>query len=124
MPTICSRKPGAKRSIWAMIASVASPVYPCGDVGIRPQRIDAAGRPGRVGQVLLADEHERPLGHRPRWHGALVGEHLVGIAAEMHGAGLTRRLARPRDVAVDREVDLERARTVSETAVRAGNSAR
>ena len=26
MPTIRSRKPGANRSIWAMIASVASPV--------------------------------------------------------------------------------------------------
>ena len=37
-------------------------------VGVRPQRVDVADRPGRVGEVLLADEHERSYGHRPPMH--------------------------------------------------------
>ena len=51
----------------------------------------------------------------------LVGDDLVEAAAEMDRAGLAGRRGRPRDVALDREVDLERAGAVTEPAVRAGD---
>ena len=63
----------------------------------------------RVGEILLADEHERPLGHGAPVDRLLVGDDLVEAATEMDRAGLAGRRGRPRNVALDREIDLERA---------------
>ena len=86
--------------------------------------MDVADRPRRVGEILLADEHERPLGHGPAMDRLLVGDDLVETATEMDRAGLACRRSRPRNVALDGEVDLERARAVTEPAVRAGDAIR
>ena len=42
----------------------------------------------RVGQILLADEHERPLWHLALVDGPLRSHDLVEATADMHGAGM------------------------------------
>ena len=86
--------------------------------------MDVADRAGRVGEVLLADEHEGPLGHDPPMHRCLIGDDFVEITAEMDRAGLARRGSGTWHAFLDGEVDLERARAVSESAIRAGDPAR
>ena len=54
----------------------------------------------------------------------LVGDDLVEAAAEVDRAGLAGRRRRPRHIALDGEVDLERAGPVTEPAVRAGDATR
>ena len=53
--------------------------------------MDVAHRPRRISEILLADEHERSLGHGPSIHGFLVGDDLVVTAAEMDRAGVEPR---------------------------------
>ena len=75
-----------------------------------------------VGEILLADENERSLGHSPGVDVPLVGADLGERAAEMDRAGAAGFGVGPGDTALDREVDLERARAVTEPAVRAGDA--
>ena len=49
--------------------------------------MDVADRAPRVGQVLLADQHERSLGHAPGVDVAFAGGHLGERADQVHGAG-------------------------------------
>ena len=94
------------------------------NVGIGPQRMDVADRPGRVGEILLADEHERSPGHCPPMDRFLVVNDLTCAPTEVNGAGEAGRLSRPRDTTLDREVDLEGARAVTEPAIRTGHAIR
>ena len=84
----------------------------CGHVRVGVQRMHVAGGARRVGQVLLADEDERPLGHPARGHERLARRDVAVAAADMDCPGPARLLVRPRHAARDREVDLERARPV------------
>ena len=52
-------------------------VVAVGDVGVGPDRMDVARRAGRVGEVLLADEDERALGHPAAVDLALGGDDLL-----------------------------------------------
>ena len=87
IPTIRSRKPGANRSIWATIASVASPEIAVRHMCVRPQRVDVADGALRVGQVLLADQNERALRHASRVDIALGGGEFGVAAHDVNGAG-------------------------------------
>ena len=115
--TIRSRKPGREAldlgdDRLGRVAGVA-----VGHVGVGPDRVDVAGRAARVGQVLLADEHERPLRHPPAVDVALGGDDLLEGAGRRARSRRAGALVRPRDAALDREVDLERAGPVAVAAV-------
>src|SRR5262249_53098496 len=71
------------------------------DVAVGPDRMDVAARAARIGEVLLADEYERPLGHPAAVDVALGGDDLPEGAGGVDGPGAAR--------ALDREVDLEGA---------------
>ena len=61
-----------------------------------------AVRARRVGQVLLAHEHERRFGHPPGVEELLAGGDLLEAAADVHGAGAAGGLVGPRDPALAR----------------------
>ena len=84
-----------------------------------------AGRaPGRVGQGLLGDQDERPLGHPPGADRRLGLGDLLERAADVDGAGPARRLVGPRHAAAHGEVDLVRRRAVPPAPVGAPRAAR
>src|SRR3954470_24312605 len=59
-----------------------------GNVRVGVDGVDVAVGPAGVGEVLLADEHERSLGHPPAADLALRGFDLAEAAADMDGAGV------------------------------------
>jgi len=95
-----------------------------GHMGIRPDRMNVADRSLRVGQVLLTDQHERPLGHTPSIHVAFGGGQFAVIAGQVDGAGPVRFRNGPRHATLHGEVDFESAWAVLESAVGASNAGR
>ena len=93
-------------------------------MGIRPQRVDVPDRATGIGKVLLTDKHERPVRHPPGMDIALGGGDLGVAAAEVDGSRLARVRIGPGHAALDREVDLEGAGTVTEAPETAGNPRR
>ena len=86
--------------------------------------MDVAARAGRVGEVLLADEHERLLGHLPVRDELLGGGDLAEAAADVDGAGPPRLCVCPRHAVLHGEVDLERAGPVAVARERARDPSR
>ncbi len=84
----------------------------------RPHRVHIARGAGRIGEILLSDQNERPLRHPAAVHVAFGGRDLLEGAAHMHGAGPAARRIAPRDATLHREIELERRRAVPEAAVR------
>ena len=85
---------------------------------VGPDRVHVAGRPRRVGQGLLGDQDERPLGHPARTDVGLGGRDLLERPADVDGAGAAGRLVGPGDAAADGQVDLVGRRAVPPPAVR------
>lgn len=69
--------------------------------------MDVANRAPRVSQILLADQHERSLGHAPGVDVAFVGRQFGQRADYVHGAGPTGVGIGRRHAAFGGEVDLE-----------------
>ena len=67
----------------------------------------------RVGERLLADDHERALGHATAVDQLLSGGDLRERSGCVHRSRQTCGLARPRHTLRDGEVDLERSRAVA-----------
>ena len=112
----CGRRtsPTSAASHWPVRSPPASPRTLQRNVRVRPHRLGAGGRTGRVGLVHLADEHERVRRDAVlRQVGGDLGE-AVHAVAEVHGPGTGRRLGPPGDRARQRPVDLERGRVVLE----------
>jgi cation diffusion facilitator family transporter len=84
-----------------------------GHVRVGVERMHVAVRARRVGEVLLADQHERPLGQLATRREPLRPRDLLQAAADVHGAGAARRLVRPGHAVLHRELDLEGARSVA-----------
>ena len=84
-----------------------------GNVRVPIDGMGVAARARRIGQVLLADQHERGVGHPPGVDEPLARRDLLEAAAHVHGACASRGLVRPWDAALDGEVDLERPRAVA-----------
>jgi hypothetical protein len=78
----------------------------------------------RVGEVLLADQDERALGHAPGVDVAFRGGDLAEGPAEVHGSRAGGVWVGPGNAALDRELDLGRPRAVAITAVPAGATSR
>ena len=91
---------------------MASPAYAVRDVGVGPDRVDVARGAGRVGEVLLADQHQRPLRHHAAVHLPLGGRDLLEGAADVHGARAPAGLRGPRHAAAHGQVDLVRGEAV------------
>src|SRR5207253_9433611 len=92
-------------------------VVAVGDMGVAPHGVAVAGGAGRVGQVLLAHQHEGPFRHAAPVDVPFRGGDLGPGAAEMDGPRLAAPLVGPGDTALDGEVDLEGARPVLPAAV-------
>src|SRR5581483_10214017 len=75
-------------------------------VGVGPHRVDVAGRALGVGQVLLPDQHERPLRHAAAVDRALGGHDLLERTAHVYGARASARLVGPGHAALDGQVEL------------------
>ncbi len=75
---------------------------PGGDVRVRVHRVYVPVGARWIGQILLADEHERRLGHPPAVKQLLPGGDLPQPTAHVHGASPSHGLMRPRNAAVDR----------------------
>ena len=86
--------------------------------------MDVADRALRVGQVLLTDQDERPLGHASGVDVALGGGEFGVGARQVHGAGPAAPRVGPRHTAFDGEVDLERAGAAAEPSVGTRDPAR
>ena len=82
------------------------------NVRVGPEQDDGAGRAGRVGEVLLADEHEGAFRQLAPRRGGLGGDDLFRGAVEMQGAGSPAVVVGPGHVAVDGELDLVHGRSV------------
>ena len=86
--------------------------------------MNIADRSLRVGQILLSDQHERPLGHPSGVDVSLGGGQFAIVTDHVHRARPTRVRVRPGHAAVDGEVDLERTRATPELGEGARDSPR
>ena len=87
--------------------------------------MDVAVRPARISEVLLADEHERRVGHPSRVRVSFSPAAISRqTAADVDRPGAPSRLVRPRNPALDGEVDLERPRAVAVPRQRPSDPAR
>ena len=93
-------------------------------MGVGPDGVDVAGRPGRIGQVLLTDQHERTVGHPPGRDVGLGRGHLLERAADVHRPGAAAVLVAPRHPALDGQIDLVRRRARAGTDGRRGRPGR
>jgi hypothetical protein len=91
---------------------------------VRPEWVEVPDGPLRVGEVLLADQHEGPLGHASCMNVPFGGGELVVAAHDVNRARAVGRRVCPRDAAFDSEVHLECAWSLPEPAVGAGYPAR
>src|SRR5271156_5506983 len=83
-------------------------------MGVAPHWVNVADGALRVGQVLLPDQHERPLRHPAGVDIPLGGGQFAIVTDHVHRARPTRVRVRPGHPAVDGEVDFERTRTTPE----------
>ena len=115
--------PGANRSIWPRIGRVMSTVEPFGTWQYAQTVCLPAG--ARVGsnRLVLGEQHERPLRDAARGDRGLRRGDLLERAAEVDRRRREQLGGAPRDRAVEREVELEDARSVAEAA-RAGAGSR
>jgi hypothetical protein len=84
--------------------------------------VDVADRTAWVGEVLLSNEDERALGHRAGGDVVLGLNDVRQGPSKVDGSSTAAEFVRPRDAALDGEVELERGGPVSVTPVRAGDS--
>src|SRR6478672_11327559 len=94
-----------------------------GDMRVGPHRVGVADGPPWVGEILLADQHEWPLGHPPGVDVAFGRSQFGERADDVHGPGATGFGIGPRDTAFDGEVDLESTGAPAESVVRTCYSA-
>ena len=83
------------------------------NVAVGPDGVAAGGRPRPVEAAGLGEQDERPLGEAALRDEPLGPGDLLERAAEVDRAGLGQLRGAPRDVALDREVQLEDARAVA-----------
>src|SRR5215207_380708 len=84
-----------------------------GDVAVGPNGMLARRRAGRVEEALLRQQHERSLGMLAAPHGGFTGGDLLQRASEVDGPGPQALDGPPGDRAVEREIYLEDAGTVT-----------
>ena len=95
-----------------------------GDVGVRVRGVHVAVRARWIGEVLLAHEHVRRIGHPPGVEELLAGGDLLEATAHVHRAGPARGLVGPRDSSLHGVVDFEGPGTVAVAGQRARDPAR
>ena len=108
-----SRKPGAKRSTWASIRVGHVHRGPVGNVAVRPR--DVLSRRARAGskRVGWARSTNGVSGCSPRTAARSDADDLVERGAQVHGRRASAVGRAPRNGAVERPVELERARPVA-----------
>ncbi|OPZ48375.1 MAG: hypothetical protein BWY91_03203 [bacterium ADurb.BinA028] len=93
-------------------------------VGVGIHRVGGSHGSGRVDEVLLAEQDERPIRHPTARRGGLGCDDLLGGAPEVQRPGSAAVRVCPGDVTVDRKVDLERGRPVGVARQRGANPGR
>ena len=108
-----SRKPGANRSTWRVTSSVGSRVDPAGTwMYAHSTCLPSGARVGSSTDGCTASTYGRSV-HRAARDGVLARLHLGARAAEVDGGRACDIGMRPRDRAVQREVDLRGAGPVA-----------
>tara|TARA_B100001179_G_C18591654_1_gene404975 strand:- start:58 stop:444 length:387 start_codon:yes stop_codon:yes gene_type:complete len=72
--------------------------------------VDVADGAGRIGDELLANEHEGTIGHSPEGHSSFGLDDLRGSTAQVHRTGSTHLLVTPGNAIRNRKVELEHSR--------------
>ena len=110
-----SRKPGAKRSTCASIASKRGSGPAIGYVAIGPRHVLAGGRPAGVKKSRLGEQDKGAVAHlSARWR-PLRSCNLVEGAAQVDGAGAQALPGAPRNRLAQRPIHFEDAGTVAVT---------
>ena len=114
-PTTSDRNPGACASITCSMpvrapraAGAASTVLAARHVRVRPHRLGARRRAGRVGRRHLPEQQERVARHPAAREVVRDPGQPVDVRAEVHGARAADLGRRPRDRAGQRPVHLDR----------------
>ena len=84
-----------------------------GDVRVRVAGMTTRGRAARIELTLLHDHHERARRMLAAPDRGLGGGHLLERSPEVDGRCLEAARIAPRDRAVERPVELERARSIA-----------
>lgn len=119
--TMRSRKPHKWLDLLQASRCGRVTVVPVGDVCVHPYRVECSVGPARVGEVLLTQQYERPLGHSACGDICLGGLQLLRRSDDVHDARRPGGLETPGDVAVYREVELECSGTMTPLVKRTRN---